>query len=134
MSSPGFEQDNGPAPEELPPVSDEQTIESDPADQALLDEVLQRTQAAGDSSASSFAANLGPLLQVALRHRGKSFDLEPVAIDLVQAALEDQFRRLSQPPDCWRRMAERIARTLFEDPVAHDRLERFWNSLSARRQ
>jgi hypothetical protein len=130
MASQGFGSDGGSAREELRPASDKPKPDAGSNDPSLLDAVLQRTQAAEDSTASTFENNMGPLLQVLLRHRGAAFTLEPVAVDLVQAALEDHFRELKTPQEYWHRIAREVARTLFEDPVAHDRLERFWIGLT----
>lgn len=103
-------------------------------DSSLLEEVLRRTLETAESLDAFEASDLKPLLEVAERHRGRPLELDPVTVDLVDAALRDYFRQGPGGMDEWRQIARRIAETLFEDPAAHGRMEVFWNRLSAVRR
>ena len=56
--------------------------------------------------------------------------LEPVAVELVQAALRPQMGSLAMTPQVWQQLTTQVARILIDDPTAHDRLQSFWNRLS----
>lgn len=94
----------------------------------LLEMVLKETRAAlGDNG--SQPACLEGLRAVAQRHAGRPFSLDPVTIALVEAVLADSYQRLFAQPEGWRQMVADVARTLFEDPPAHERLARLWAQL-----
>jgi hypothetical protein len=69
------------------------------------------------------------LRQVARRYPGHPFVLDPVAVELVLAVLDN---RLLTNERSRREAALQIAETLFEDPALHERLERLWLRLSTK--
>ena len=75
------------------------------------------------------AADLETLRDVARKHRGRPFELRPVAVDLVDSILRLRIGQgdASQLPP--REMVEQIATTLAESPGTFDRLEEFWELL-----
>ena len=85
----------------------------EPADRELLDRVLEQTLARINEGVLFEAPDMNALKEVARRYRGQPLSLEPVAVELVQAALRPQ-----------------VARMLIDDPTAHDRLQGFWDRLS----
>ncbi len=97
----------------------------------LLDQVLRQTALSSLSEQNLGDDALASLLQVARRYRGHPFELEPVAVELVHAALEAQFETYRSVPRDWRTISARVAETLFEDPVAHEQLEALWKRLSS---
>ena len=100
------------------------------ADPALLDKVLKQTldaQSSGDPSAND---RMRALVDVARRHRGKPLTLEPVAVELVEAVLAEEFPQPHTPPKLRQAMSARIAQTLLDDPVSRERLAVFWARLS----
>jgi len=100
----------------------------------LLDEVLRQTQAAFDSHETDDLSEMGPFLDVARRHAGSELTLEPVLVDLVQAALAETIGQVAIPSDQHDRIPLRVATTLFEDPICHPRLVAFWSRLLATRK
>lgn len=130
--SSSFSQDDGFAAQQPDAVPQEPALpEKSAEDQSLLDEVLKQTQAAFDSQQLRDHAGLEPFLQVARRYQGQPFGLQPVLSELVHSALREHFQDATQPHADWERIAARVATSLFEDPVSHDRLEAFWARLSA---
>ena len=97
----------------------------------LLDEVLRQTQAAFDSHETEDLSELGPFLEVARRHPDSELTLEPVLVDLVQAALVETIGQLPDSADQHDRIPLRVATALFEDPICHGRLVAFWSRLLA---
>lgn len=94
----------------------------------LLENVLRATLAVCASDEPLDRAQMERFLEVTKRHRGQPVTAEPVGRELVFAALEGQFPS-PHGEGFWQAMASQIARTLFEDPLARQRLERLWASL-----
>lgn len=120
-SSTGKPAGRGPAPDEPVP------------DPALLESVLRETleTPVGDSSDDPLAdGDMEALKEVARRHRGRPFSLEPVAVDLVEAMLHQQFPVRPESVDKWRAIAAQVAQTLCDDPHSYDRLRNLWKHLS----
>jgi hypothetical protein len=94
----------------------------------LLENVLQQTLAVCSSDHPLDPAEMQRFLAVARRYHGQPLAADPVASELVFAALEG---RLAGEHDegFWRAAAAQVARTLLDDPVAKPRLERFWGRL-----
>lgn len=136
MPGPEFQSDGQPDAGQYEPEVDKPLASSGSSgiDSSLLEEVLRRTLEAAESLDAFEASDLKPLLEVAERHRGRPLELEPVAVDLVDAALRDYFRQGPGGMDEWRQISRRVAETLFEDPTARERLEAFWNRLLATRR
>jgi hypothetical protein len=96
----------------------------------LLEAVLRQTALSSVNEDSRSDETFDALTQVARRFRGHEFALEPVAVELVHASLESQFKLLATPDRDWKALSARIARTLFDDPVAHAQLQALWKQLS----
>jgi hypothetical protein len=103
---------------------------AEPADRELLDRVLEQTLARINEGVLFEAPDMNALKEVARRHRGQPLSLEPVAVELVQAALRPQMGSLAMTPQVWQQLTTQVARMLVDDPTAHDRLQGFWNRLS----
>ena len=73
---------------------------------------------------------MNALKEVARRHRGQPLSLEPVALELVKAALRPQLGALADTPGVYEKLSLQVARMLIDDPIAYDRLQGFWNRLS----
>lgn len=99
----------------------------DSAPRKLLQEVLRETAASMGMSAGDLA-DPEVLREVARRYRDRPFELEPVLVELVHAALENQF---GSALDSDRHMSHQIAESLYEDPAAHERLKALWGRLTA---
>jgi hypothetical protein len=98
-------------------------------DRAMMEEVLKRTL---DQPANSLdSAERDSLVALARRHRGEPFELDPVAVDLVEVMLRREFNARITSPDRWRRMCYEVARTLFDDPAAHQRMQAIWTGICA---
>lgn len=102
-------------------------------EKSLLDEVLRQTEQSADERDTADRAVWGRLLEVAQRHSGEPFGLEPVLVEMVDASLQSQFGT-EIDPETRRSVCRRIAQTLFDDPTSRERLELLWNHISARRQ
>jgi len=98
---------------------------------SLLDQVMNQTNAASHSRNLQDDPEVRPFLEVARIHHAESFVLDPVVVDLVKAALRNLRDRESTSLELWNQMSIQVAKTLFEDPVCHERLEAFWARLSA---
>lgn len=116
---------HSPAPEPSP---------DDVSERSLLDEVLSQTEASFQSGQPEELSNLAEFFEVARRYPNKPLVLEPIGIELVQAALKNYFQKLNIPSEKRRKMIITIACTLFEDPVTRERLKTFWNQLSVKAQ
>ena len=129
MSSSGSHRQSDSDGREVRYSDDRGDIETHIDKSSLLDEVLSQTAAASRTKDLRADPTLRLFLDVARRHQGKPFVLDPVAIDLVAAALQFEFRGRILSPEFRDRMSVDVARTIFEDPVCHDRLQTFWNRL-----
>ncbi len=98
-------------------------------DPALLESVLQQTLSICSSDEPLDPGSRRALEEVAARHRGEPFSVEPVAVELVAAVLHSQGKASSNSADAWRSVAFQVARTLCEDPTSRGRLETFWGRL-----
>lgn len=98
----------------------------DSAPRKFLQEVLRETAASIGTSVGELA-DPEVLREVAQRYRGYPFELEPVLVEMVHAALENQFQKTIGD----RFMSRQIAESLFEDPAAHERLKQLWARLTA---
>lgn len=102
---------------------------ADPQDRELLDRVLQQTLARISEGELFEAPDMRALQEVARQHRGQPLTLEPVALALVQAGLRAQLGSIAETPKIWQPLTIQVARMLVEDPVAFERLQRFWDRL-----
>jgi hypothetical protein len=99
------------------------------AERALLESVLQWTEATLWADDPLEAADVDALRQVARRHPGAPLSPDPVAVELVQAMLQTQFAVHADWLPVWQGASGVIAQTLFEDPGARERLEVLWSRL-----
>lgn len=114
-----------PAPEPSP---------DDVSERSLLDEVLSQTEVSFQPGQPEEMQNLDPFLEVARRYPDKPLVLEPIGLELVQAALKNHFQKLNIPSEKRREMVITIACTMFGDSVTRERLKKFWNQLSVKAQ
>jgi hypothetical protein len=108
--------------------SSQPTPQSD--DSELMQQVLEETLAATNGSQPMNPREMQALADVARRHPGQAFSLDPVAIELVSAVLNTQFGEQIADGSERRSMAVRIAETLVESDPARQRLESLWNRLN----
>jgi hypothetical protein len=93
----------------------------------MMEEVLKRTLS--ESANSLEPAERDALLQVVRRHRGEPFEIDPVAVDLVEVLLKCEFKNPVTSAETWRRMCYEVAKTLFDDPRARQRMQVIWTAL-----
>ena len=96
----------------------------------LLEQVLQQTAVNSLADPKSNEAVRKALTDVALQHRDRPLDFEPVVVDLVHATLANQFPMYHSAQRDWRAVSIRIARVLWDDPVSQERLRQLWEELS----
>lgn len=129
MSYFAFDPETSPEPSGTP--SEPPNADSDPRlNRALLEKVLHETLNANKSNVTIGVASLTALREVARRHRGQPFALEPVAVQLVQAMLRVSLPKRAQNAREWETMSIKIAQTMLDNPVTRDRLKAFWGRLS----
>lgn len=102
----------------------------DSPDADLLAEVLRQTEWNDDAESWEDVELLNALKTVATQFPDTELTLEPTGLALVSAALEYHFGRLNLSQEAWERMCHRIARSLLEDPVSHDRWSELWSHLT----
>ena len=102
----------------------------DSVDASLLESVLRQTAAMADSDEPPSRAEMEAVEEVARRLGGHPFALDPVVVELVGAMLLVQYGSQWNSPGLWRVVSERIARTIFEDPLSREQMERLWDRLS----
>jgi hypothetical protein len=123
----------GAAPRPHEPSPDDERAQQ-PVDPGMLDEVLDQTlKSAAAGLSAGFSAESGDMeafRAVARVHPGEPFTLEPICVELVRTALGRHFDPDILGPALLAVMTKKIAETLFDDPVAHGRLESLWRHLS----
>ncbi|MEX0712151.1 MAG: hypothetical protein WD278_07360 [Pirellulales bacterium] len=98
-------------------------------DRSLLEKVVEQTLLNLGGSEPMAPEDVAALREVASRHSGRVFGLEPVAVEMVEAVLRGQFEQL-HTDQSRRAIAAEVATTIYEDQVSHDRLLALWNRLS----
>jgi hypothetical protein len=98
-------------------------------DAQALEAAVRAAIDAGESLTDISPAELEALRQVVRRWRDEPLVLEPVAVAIVAAIIEVQYRHLSRPPEFWHAASTWIAAVLFETPSARARLEILWRRL-----
>ncbi len=98
--------------------------------QDLLDQVLFQTAMNSLQAPPGDAGLRKVLANVAELHHGQLLELDPVVVDLVHATLASQFPLFGSQQRNWRAVSEKIARVLWDDPTARERLQKLWNELS----
>jgi hypothetical protein len=100
---------------------------SAPDQASLLEQILRRTLSAEQYAADAIElACVQALREVGRRRRGEPLSLEPVTVELVTAALQTFFDGMTH----WQTTVAAVSQTIFDDPVAHDRLSALWDQLA----
>jgi len=97
----------------------------------VLEEVLRQTAELYSLEQESDPADLEPLLDVARRLQGSEFELDPVLIELVRAALQRQLGPARGSDEQFAAMVQRVAEVFYENPESHARMRALWERLSA---
>src|SRR5262245_53786459 len=126
-SSSGSADSSNVGPKDRRHEPDQQSSPQTAPDRAMLEEVLKRTLSESVNSLDPIERDA--LLTIVRRHRGEEFEIDPVAVDLVDVLLKLEFKNPIGSADVWRRMCYEIARTLFDDPVARQRMHSIWTAL-----
>ncbi len=112
------------------PLGGQNVPPSSPApDPDLLETVLRETEELLDGDQAPDGREKDALRDVARRHGGDPLCLDPVTVELVQAVVGSRFRSRPDSVDFWREMVLQVARSLFDDPVSHERLRALWARL-----
>jgi hypothetical protein len=98
-----------------------------PLDRQDLEELLERTLTFREPDGPE---DREPFLQVARRHRGEPFNVDPIGTDLVRAVLEASVLPPGTTAEASQAMCREIAGTLSADPQTSERLLAFWARLS----
>ncbi len=113
------------------PAAEEESAEASAGgDASLLESVLRQTAAMADSEEPPSREEMEAVEEVARRLAGEPFALDPVVVELVGAMLLVEYGNQWNSPGLWRVVSERIARTIFEDPLSRERMEKLWDRLS----
>lgn len=104
---------------------------ADSTSRRVLEDVLKQTAALYSLDPTSDPADLEPLLEVARRYREPELSLDPILIELVRATLSRQPGKNTESDQQLKLIAERVARTLFENPDARARVNDLWVQLQA---
>lgn len=102
----------------------------DSTSRRVLEDVLRQTAALYSVEQASDPADLEALRQVARKFPGAPFGFEPILVEMVRTMLRRQLKSAWQSEEQLTIVAERVARTLHENPESHDRLNDLWNRLS----
>ncbi len=105
----------------------------DAGDRALFDAVLNETETALGGDAARLSGFLRQLQGLAAEHAGQPLSLRPVTVGLVGALLAPQVSGAIAASRLWSQVCDRVAQSLFDDPVARERLDRLWARLQADR-
>ncbi|MBI4582196.1 MAG: hypothetical protein HY718_21045 [Planctomycetes bacterium] len=116
--------------EQRPGFAEGQSREEPADDPALLESVLRETVAMCAVDEPLDEPEREAIEEVARRHAGQPFALQPVLTGLVEAVLRTQFADRLRSAAFWPDLTARVAETLFDDPVMRPRLERFWAEVS----
>ncbi len=111
------------------PASPQSSVEETPPG-ALMEEVLRQTLQSAEPNSAEDEAEAAVLRGVAVRCQGRPFELEPVAVGLVEAMLRARFSETLYRGSTWHSMSQQIAQRLYEDPLSRGRLETLWTRLT----
>ena len=111
-------------------VTQASTDASGGAEPGALDQVLEQTLKSLAAGWTSDPGDLVEFAEVARAHAGEPFGQEPVAVELVLAALGAAGSASGLPPATLTAAARSVAATLCDDPPSRERLERLWRRLS----
>ena len=107
------------------------TRSGDSAPRRVLEDVLKLTAALNATEQGIDPADLKTLVDVARRLRDFEFQLDPVVIELVRVSLARQMKYSGHSEEQFTAVADRVARTLFENPETEARLRSLWLLLTA---
>lgn len=128
MSTSGFNSEGAPRPGR----ETESGNSSHRPSQISLEQVLEQTLARLGASEPLAEADVLALQGVADRRRGLTLQLDPVAVELVEALLGDHLRIWLKSPEAWRSMTTEIAQALLDHPASQARLQSLWSQLTGR--
>jgi hypothetical protein len=94
----------------------------------ILEKVLRQTLDACQPGDQIPAAEMDALRAVADRYRGRPLKLEPIAVELVAAAIAG-LCPANKNTVFWRDLAARVAAILMDDPATTARLDSLWTRL-----
>jgi hypothetical protein len=103
----------------------------DSTSRRVLEDVIKQTAALYSLEQTSDPADLEPLVEVARRFPDAEFELDPVLIELVTAALRRQMTQLGKSHEQLKVVANRVAQALYENPETQTRLSALWLRLLA---
>jgi hypothetical protein len=95
------------------------------ADSTLLERVLRQTLDICQPGEPIDPAEMQALHEVADRYRDRPLELEPVAVELVAAAI-DGICPTTKNSEFWRNIALQVARILMDDPSTRTRMNSLW--------
>jgi hypothetical protein len=95
------------------------------AEPSLLERVLRQTLEVCGPDEPIDPIEMQALQEVAIRHRGRPLELEPVAVELV-AAVIDGLCPAKKNTDFWRNLTVQVAGILMDDPSTFARMNSFW--------
>jgi hypothetical protein len=100
-----------------------------PADEAALDAAVRATIAAFNADDRALVQEQAALQAVVHRLGPRPFDLDQVAVGLVEAMVNVNYGHLHRTAEFWQAIAAKIASVLVESPTSRTRLENLWRQL-----
>jgi hypothetical protein len=95
------------------------------ADSSLLERVLRQTQEIFGTAEPLDRNDLQALRDVAARYRGRPLELEPMAVELVAAAIGG-ICPSKKNTEFWRHVTVQVASILMNDPTTFARMNALW--------
>jgi hypothetical protein len=98
----------------------------------LWENVLHRTfPVPGDDDAPKVdEATWRELKSLAARHNGAPLTPEPILAEMIHIVLGGRFEQMIGSPRLLKELTAKIAKTLWDDPIAHGRVQTLWKGLS----
>ena len=103
----------------------------DSTSRRVLEEVLKQTATMYSLEPGVEPGDLKLLLEVARRFPDAPFTFDPVMVELVRTSFRRQLGGAWKTVDELNAAADRVARTLYENPDSHARLSTLWDRLHA---
>lgn len=98
-------------------------------DQKFLEDLLQRTLLTPGPAGEVTAADFDGLREVERRHHGEPFSLDPICVEMAEAILRSYFNPSGKGQEPWRSLSPKIARSLYQNSAAQERLRAIWQQL-----
>lgn len=100
--------------------------------QELWENVLHRTFAVpGDDGAPKVdEATWRELKSLAARHSGAPLTPDPILTEMIHIVLGGRFEQMIGSPRLLKELTAQIAKTLWDDPISHGRVQTLWKGLS----